>query len=124
MSVRVKYTNRSNRQLIQYVLQLSTNAFYFKFLVLFTVVAVLAISVSSLSTVNKNGHVIGNADILKLMPYKTRETPRHFLAKRSPLKKFFKIPLVKKGLLLTKTGLSKGLTSWNPLVAKKGLLIG
>ena len=99
-------------------MQLSTDAFYFKFFVLFTVVAALAISVSSLSTVNKNGDVI-----LKLMPYKTRETPRHFLAKRSPFKKFFKFPLVKKGLLVTKTGLSKGLT-WNPLVAKKGLLIG
>ena len=84
----------------------------------------MAFPVSTLSTVNKNGHVIGNADVLKLMPYKSRETPRHFLAKRSPLKKFFTIPLVKKGLLLTKTGLSKGLTSWNPLVAKKGLLIG
>ena len=90
-------------------MQLFINAFNFKVLVLF-MVAVLAFSVSTMSTMKRNGHGhgIGNTDVLKLMPNgnKTRETtPRHFLAKRSPLKKLFKIPLIKKGLLVTKKGL-------------------
>ena len=83
-------------------MKLWANAFYFKVLLLL-LVTVLAVSVSALPTMTKDGHIghIDNTDILELMPYKTQETPSgHFLAKRSPFK-----PLTLKGILLAKKGL-------------------
>ena len=80
------------------MMQLSIDALYFKVLLLIT--AVMALSVSTLSMMEKSGHV--NTDIMEL---KTRKMPGHILAKRSPIKKLFTIPLTKAGLLVTKKGL-------------------
>ena len=77
------------------MMQLSMDALYFKVLLL--IMAVMALSVSTLSMMEKSGHVN--------MELKTRKMPGHILAKRSPIKKLFTIPLTKAGLLVTKKGL-------------------
>ena len=80
------------------------------------VILTASASVSTTSTNEKSGYIMGNTDFPELTSYKTSDTPGdHFLVKRSPLKKILTIPLVKKGLLVSKLGL---------VLAKKGLLIG
>ena len=79
------------------------------------VILTASVSVFTMSTNEKSGYVMGNTDIPKMMPYKTRDTPGHLLVKRSPFKKILTVPLLKKGLLVSKLGL---------VLAKKGLLIG
>ena len=58
----------------------------------------------------KSGHV--NTNILES---KKSEMPGHVLAKRSPIKKLFTIPIAKAGLLVSKKGL---------LLTKVGLTAG
>ena len=88
------------------------NAFYFKVLIL--LIAVLAVTASTVST--DRAH---DTDASKLMSYKTGEAPRHVLSKRSPIPLgLIALPLrpsIWLGKLLAKPGLK---------LAKFGAVIG
>ena len=98
----------------EHVVQLMIiNAFYFKVLIL--LLAALAVTASTVSTVGAH-----DTDASKLMSYKTGEAPRHVLSKRSPIPLGpialpLRIPIIKLGKLLAKPGLK---------LAKLGAVIG